>query len=295
MKNSRRRTLLAAALSLVAVVGGLLVASPAQAQTVASGSFTMTGDPGDWVTGGQSYSYSTASGDTMSVSGSANSTVNMSVFGANGDWWYLDFDAPDGQTLVPGTYTGATRYPFNGSGPGLSVFGNGRGCNMLTGSFTIIDAVFGPNDYVQTFDATFEQFCDGSTAAARGDIHIANPAPPPALDLALAVATDGAASTLNGNATVHGTVTCNKSTRVTVSGTLVEVVKRELARGSFSTQVSCTPDAPVPWTATAVPFGTVPFEKGDAEATTSATGYDTDYGKYLTMSTTTVVKLGKDR
>lgn len=80
--------------------------------------------------------------------------------------------------LAPGTYTGAHRYPFNGNGPGLSLSGEGRGCNELTGSFTIIKAVFGPQGYVQTFDATFEQHCEAGTPAARGEVHIANPPPP---------------------------------------------------------------------------------------------------------------------
>ena len=126
----------------------LIRASPVQAQTVESGSLSFSGDPGDFITGGASYSYSTANGDAISVSSDANALVSISVNGFNGDWWYLDISAPSGQTLVPGTYTDAHRYPVNGTGPGLSLAGNGRGCNTLTGSFTIINAVFGPNNYV---------------------------------------------------------------------------------------------------------------------------------------------------
>ena len=295
MKTAWRRPLLAAALSLATVAGGLLLASPAQAQTVTSGSLTFSGDSGDWITGGQSYSYSTENGDGLSVSSSANSTVSISVNAANGDWWFLDIDAPDGQTLVPGTYLNANRYPFNGTGPGLDLFGNGRGCNTLTGSFTIINAVFGLNGYVQTFDATFEQHCEGGVAAARGEVHIANPPPPPPLDLQIVVATDGTASTLDGNATVHGTASCNKPTTIYLSGTVIEVVKRVLVRGSYTLQFACTPGTSIPWSATAVPTGTTPFQKGDAEVQTHAQGYDTDYGAYITTDTTTAVRLEKAR
>jgi hypothetical protein len=56
----------------------------------------------------------------------------------------------------------------HGAGPGVSLDGNGRGCNTLTGTFTVLDAVFGRNGYVQTFDATFEQHCEGGETAARG-------------------------------------------------------------------------------------------------------------------------------
>jgi hypothetical protein len=33
---------------------------------------------------------------------------------------------------------------------------------------------------VQTFDATFEQHCEGGNPAARGEVHISNPSPPAA-------------------------------------------------------------------------------------------------------------------
>jgi len=293
MKVSGRPSILAAAVALTAMLSGLLVASPARAQTVESGSLSFSGDPGDYITGGASYSYSTANGDAISVSSDANALVSISVNAYNGDWWYLDISAPSGQTLVPGTYTDAHRYPFNGTGPGLSLVGNGRGCNALTGSFTVINAVFGPNNYVQTFDATFEQHCEGFPEAARGEVHIANPPPPPALALQLVVATDGTASTLNGNATVHGTVSCTAPATVNLSGSVIQVVKRVIVRGSFTYQIACTPGAPVPWTATAAPEGTTPFQKGDAEVRTQVSAYDTQYGNYVTASDTSSVRLSK--
>jgi hypothetical protein len=299
MKTAWRRPVLAAALSLVTVAGSLLLAGPAQAQTVDSGTLSFSGDPGDWVSGGQSYSYATANGDQMLVSSFANNVVNITVNGANGDWWYLDFQAPSGQTLTSGTtYLNATRYPFNDGGAGLSLVGNGRGCNTVTGSFTVTNAVFGINGYVQNFDATFEQHCEGFPEAARGEVHITNPPqppPPPTLDLKVVVATDGTASTLNGDGTVHGTVTCNKPTTVYLYGNIVEVVKRELIRGSFSTQVNCVPGTVFPWTGTASPNGTTPFQKGDAEVKLQAQAYDVDYNTYVTINSTSAVKLAKLR
>ncbi|GAB3067791.1 hypothetical protein [Micromonospora schwarzwaldensis] len=148
---------------------------------------------------------------------------------------------PGSQPLTPGTYENATRYPFNGAGPGLSLHGNGRGCNELTGTFTVLNAVFGPNGYVQTFDATFEQHGEGGTAAARGEAHIANPPAPAPLDLALAVATHGTASTVSGKAIVHGTVTCNQPTSVALYGTVTEIAKKTIVRGDFTTRVDCLP------------------------------------------------------
>ena len=175
-----RRCVTAAGLALAASAGGLLVAGAADAQPAATASLSFSGDSGDFISQGTSWSYSTGNGDALNVTSSSGSLVSVSVNAYNGDWWTLDLDAPGTQVLTPGTYAQAHRYPFNGTGPGLDLSGEGRGCNELTGSFTVTTAVFGPDGYVQTFDATFEQHCEGGSPAARGELHISNPpAPPP--------------------------------------------------------------------------------------------------------------------
>jgi hypothetical protein len=275
-------------------VGSLFFGGSASAQPVETGSLSFTSDPGDYIGGGQSYSYDTTAGDTLSVTGSDDNTVEIGVTGGNGDWWNLTLAAPRGETLTAKTYTGATRAPFRAPGePGIDLWGNGRGCNEDTGSFTVDRIEFGPNSYVTAFDATYEQHCEGGTAALRGEVHITNPPPPPPLDLGLNVAVDGTASTLNGNGTVHGTVTCTKDATVNLSGTLVETKHRVLIRGPYSAQVDCTAGTPAAWTATVVPSGSTPFQKREAEADTSANGWDDDYGKNVTVNDTSVVTLQK--
>ncbi|WP_431682986.1 hypothetical protein [Kitasatospora sp. KL5] len=273
----------------------VLTGGAAHAQAVTSGSLSFSGDQGDWITGGQSYSYATDAQDKFDVYASTDHRViSLSLNGAHGGWWSLDLKAPEGKQLAVGEYTGATRAPFSGPAePGLDLSGDGRGCNTLTGSFTISNVAFGPNGYVQTLDATFEQHCEGWTAAARGEVHIHNPAPPAELDLGLGVAVDGTASTLNGKATVHGTVTCNKPAAVTVSGQVSQVSHRVLIRGSYTTTVPCVPGAPVAWQAKAEPTGTTPFQKGDAEVAAQASAVDSDYGTTATAGQTTAVRLTK--
>ncbi|MER5478027.1 hypothetical protein ABT026_13785 [Streptomyces sp. NPDC002734] len=283
-------------LALALAAGATAVTAPAaSAQPVGSGTLSFSGDAGDYISGGQSYSYATDTQDRLNVSAdSDHQHIGISVDGANGDWWYLDLAAPSGQALTVGEYTGATRYPFNSHvEPGLDLSGNGRGCNMLTGSFTISAVEFGPNGYVQTLDATYEQHCEGGTAALRGEVHIANPAPPAELDLGLDVALNGTASTLDGEATVHGSVTCTKPAQVAVSGTVTQVAKRVLIRGSFGTEVSCTPGEPATWTAKAQPTGTTPFQHGDVEVSAQAGAYDTDYGVHTSTTETVAVELKK--
>lgn len=290
---ARATATLALALAMATGTTGLLSGTEAHAQPVTGGSFSFSGDEDDYISGGQSYAYATASQDRMNVSGNTdNRVVTVSVDGANGDWWTLNLAAPSGKALTPGTYTGATRYPFNdGTEPGLSLSGNGRGCNQLTGTFTISAVEFGPQGYVKQLDATLVQHCEGGTPAARGEVHIENPAPPAELGLGLGIALDGTASSLNGKATLHGTVSCNKPVQVTVAGDVTQVKKRDLIRGSFSTSVSCTPGAPVAWTGTAVPNGSVPFQKGDVEVEGRATATDPDYDQPVTVSETVAVRL----
>jgi hypothetical protein len=290
---ARATATLALALAMATGTTGLLSGTEAHALPVTEGSFSFSGDEGDYISGGRSYAYSTASQDRMSISaGNADNAVRLWVDGANGDWWSLDLAAPSGEVLAPGTYTGATRHPFNEpTEPGLDLSGSGRGCNRLTGTFTISAVEFGPQGYVKKLDATFEQHCEGAAPAARGEVHIENPAPPAELGLGLDIALDGTASSLNGKATVHGTVSCNKPVQVSVAGDVTQVKKRDLIRGSFSTSVSCTPGSPVAWTGTAVPTGAVPFQKGDVEVEGRATATDPDYDQPVTAGETVAVRL----
>ena len=60
---------------------------------------------------------------------------SQSVSQAMAARWYLKFYAADGTAFAPGHYADAMGWPFQGAGhPGLSIYGNGRGSNQITGS-----------------------------------------------------------------------------------------------------------------------------------------------------------------
>jgi hypothetical protein len=128
----------------------------------------MTSDPGDWIGGGQTYHYTSAA-DTVGYSGTVQ-RVSGGVDAANGDWWGATFVPAQGDILVEGaTYPDAHRYPFNGSGAGMDVSGNGRGCNTLTGTFTVNQIGFSSaSGALDRLDLSFEQRCEGATPALRG-------------------------------------------------------------------------------------------------------------------------------
>lgn len=172
-------------------------------------SWNMQSQPGDYIGGGSAWSYTPATA-TFSASGSA-AMVTLGLTGANGDWWSAQFAATGGTNLTAGvTVSGATRYPFNGTGPGLNVDGNGRGCNTLTGSFLVHEIAFDGSGNLSAFSVSFEQHCEGGTAALLGSIawHASQPAAPlpgsgpHASTLTLAVAPSpvvfGGSATLSG-------------------------------------------------------------------------------------------------
>ncbi|MFE1785205.1 hypothetical protein ACFW9F_22185, partial [Streptomyces sp. NPDC059506] len=66
-----------------------------------------------------------------------------------------------------------------------------------------------------------------------------------------------------------------------------------LVKGSYSTAVSCEPGTPAAWTAVAVPSGSAPFIKGDAEVAARASATDPNYGGTVTVDRTVAVSLDK--
>ena len=47
----------------------------------------------------------------------------------------------------------------NGASPGITLSGDGRGCNTLKGRFEVLDVAYGSDGTVQRFAADFVQHC----------------------------------------------------------------------------------------------------------------------------------------
>lgn len=162
----------------------LFLTSAEAGQTV----FHFTSEPGDFVGLGQELTLTPAD---------ANFNVNRNFAGGVGIFinnfsfpnpprlifWSADFAAPFGVDLTPGAYEGATRFPFNDpSEPGLSIFGDGRGCNTLTGRFDVLEATYDAiSGEVISFAVDFEQHCEGAPPALFGSIRINSDIPLPVL------------------------------------------------------------------------------------------------------------------
>ncbi|MFO1394010.1 MAG: hypothetical protein U1F09_09650 [Steroidobacteraceae bacterium] len=128
----------------------------------------LTSAVGDFVGLGRSYSYS-KSNAVISVTAQGG-LFNISVQGDT--VWFGSFQLPSSYTsLEPGTYNGLTRYPFHDPAiGGLSWSGDGRGCNEVTGSFTIKKAMYSAGA-LKEIELEFTQYCDGGPAALTGVIY----------------------------------------------------------------------------------------------------------------------------
>jgi hypothetical protein len=129
-------------------------------------------DAGDYIGQGRvSYDVAPPSQILVSAYAAARSEAAFTFYPVTGESWSFALSAPSGGELKPGTYEGATRYPFQGTGPGLSFSGQGRGCNQLTGRFVIHDIAFDVAGKVQRLAADFEQHCEGGLAALYGEFN----------------------------------------------------------------------------------------------------------------------------
>jgi hypothetical protein len=291
----RRGASLVPALLALVVYALWLVASPqgASAQTPSGTFLSFTSQPGDYIGGGQSRTFTPADGPFNAYASQDLREVHVSVF-PSGSFWFLDLAAPAGQQLSPGSYENAARWPFQAATqPGLSFSGDGRGCNTLTGRFQVLEASFGPSGYITRFHATFEQHCEGATAALFGEVQIVNPPPPPALAITITIDRKASVDRIGGSATVSGTISCTQTVSGYLFGTARQRANRfTLITSSFGGPVSCS-GTPSPWSFTVSPSGGVPFNAGPAEVAVSASAFDPVYGVLrVTQASATVQLVG---
>lgn len=141
-------------------------------------SWSYFSEPGNWVGKGETKYFDQEDG-SFTVNASSFGYVSMRFTGP-GQFWSMDFEAPDtSQPMQPGFYPNATRWPFNPQGTaGISVFGNGAGCNTITGEFNVMEIEFDGGGGVKTLAIDFEQHCEGGAPALFGSLRHNSAIPP---------------------------------------------------------------------------------------------------------------------
>ncbi len=136
-------------------------------------SATLVSERGDWV--GQGVGRLFDAPRSVSISGEGNHVEAHVESG--GESFSFDFAAPAGKPLEVGEYIRAERYPFEAKiYPGLSVSGDGRGCNQDFGRFIIKDIHFNSSGKVDRLWAVYEQHCgDPEAPALFGEVRVGEP------------------------------------------------------------------------------------------------------------------------
>ena len=132
--------------------------------TLAEDVLILTSDLGDLV--GKGAISSLEYPDAHFQSAAQATPARITVTATSGDeHWVLTFAAPLGQQLEVGSYDVAERVPSN-LVAGLDVRGDGRGCSLGFGSFTISAISFEPTGSLAALDAAFNQACEYPDAPA---------------------------------------------------------------------------------------------------------------------------------
>jgi hypothetical protein len=158
--------------------------------TPAAGNYVyLQSDNGDYIGLGRTWQYSSAD-SVIKVSGKGL-IINVGVQG--NQTWNGEFQLPNASAVPQaGFFNNLARAPMvDPAVGGLMWFGEGRGCTT-SASWVVIDKVVLTDGVMTALDMRFEQHCEGSTAALRGQIHwvatdtsVGQPAAPAAIPASL--------------------------------------------------------------------------------------------------------------
>ncbi len=169
--------------------------------TYVSTTFTFT--PGASTTNGATFFYFTSSptswigqGQTLTLTDNLSASHSGSLVAFSTSGYHLRIIGADSSLPTVAFYPGATRYPFNGSGVGITFTAPGRGNNTFTGWFHVLQAEYLTNgqvaavaiDFVQYDETTVTRWNRGSV---RFNSNIPAPGPQPAVKLDKLIPTNG--------------------------------------------------------------------------------------------------------
>jgi len=144
-------------LALLVALGWLFINRPLKATNI----LYFTSAPGSWVGRGQTLTL-TSPTSAFSVHSYIDG-VSLRVDDQN-RYYRLELGGPESTVPTIGFYPNATRFGFNGSGPGLDFSTTGRGDNTLTGYFNVLQADYDLSGNIMSFAVDFTQYDEGVKA-----------------------------------------------------------------------------------------------------------------------------------
>jgi hypothetical protein len=145
-----------------------------------TGLFEFTSETGDYIGQGLTKQFGPPH-DTLTLTpegggdsaAATTSGFTVHVSAADAEYWDITIAPPHGETLHAGTYSFATRAPFQGGdSAGLDVAGDGRGCNASSDSYTVNQMVTNSVGVISAVDVSFTQHCEGEGPALTGRVQI---------------------------------------------------------------------------------------------------------------------------
>ena len=92
----------------------------------------------------------------------------------------LTLVGPNNSLPTVGFYDNATRFPFMGQGPGLTLISQAGGYNTVNGWFNVLQADYNADGSVRAFAVNFEQHGEGNSVMwERGAVRYNSPIPIP--------------------------------------------------------------------------------------------------------------------
>lgn len=139
--------------------------------------FAFRGEAGDVISGGRSV-YLTPSDGRFNIDAEPGFASVQVWTREPVTVWQLWLSSPAMTELAVGDYEGSQRWPFQAPDqPGLSVSGDGRGCNMSGGRFSVRENVTAIDGTLVHFAADFEQHCEFAAPALYGSVRIDSAVP----------------------------------------------------------------------------------------------------------------------
>ena len=228
---------------------------------------------------------STITAPKVSIPGSVEVAVN-----APGHQFVANFAAPVGTSLATGSYPNATRAFVGTPGtPGLDVDGDGRGCNTVSGRFTIAEIAYDDQGNLAHFAADAEVHCDGQIAALFVSVRVASTVPYSAL--ALQPAPGPTLLPLNMTSELLGSTSPVVPVTITDTGvaplTISAAVQGIYAADYRIVASTCPAGGPLaPGASCSLSIGFTPHGLGDRSATLAITDSTARGVHLLTMSGT---------
>ncbi len=138
----------------------------AKGEGFGTGRWAMTSDQGDWVGGGQPWTFDASNSTMVAMITVRSARIDVQVDPAGAPRWSAYFQTENARAPLQV----GKRYVIEGPEGDMDVSGDGRGCGGATGHFVLETMRRDALGRLMELKVSFEQHCHGEPPASRGTI-----------------------------------------------------------------------------------------------------------------------------